>query len=216
METVTKVLYEAMFLVDSAEAASDWEGINQLISGLLEKFGAQIVSIHKWDESRLAYEVNGKSRGTYILCYFRSEGAKIQEIERAVQLSERIMRVLILNAENMRQEDIDKATPAALAVERAEAAAAASEEQEQEVAPEIKEDLDVEELVVVNAIESDIPAAKPESGEESKTEQQEVTPEIKEGLDVEESVVVDAIESDIPAAKPESEEESETEQQEEE
>ena len=214
METVTKVLYEAMFLVDSAEAASDWEGINQLISGLLEKFGAEIVSSRKWDECRLAYDVNGKSRGTYILCYFRSEGAKIQEIERAVQLSERIMRVLILNAERMTQEDLEKTTPAALAVERAEAAAAASEEQE--VAPEIKEDLDVEESVVVDAIESDIPADKPESGEESETEQQEVTPEVKEDLDVEKSVVVDAVESDVPADKPESGEESKTEQQEEE
>lgn len=174
METVTKVLYEAMFLVDSAEAASDWEGINQLVSGILEKFGAEIVSSRKWDECRLAYEINGKSRGTYILCYFRSEGAKIQEIERAVQLSERIMRVLILNAERMRQEDLEKATPAALVAERAEAAAAAAaEEQEQEVAPEVKEDLDVEESVVVDAIESDVPAAKPESTEESETEKKE-------------------------------------------
>ena len=214
METVTKVLYEAMFLVDSAEAASDWDGINQLILGILEKSGAQIVSSRKWSECRLAYDINGKSRGTYILCYFRIEGAKIQEIERSVQLSERIMRVLILNAEHMKQEDIDKTTPATLAAERAEMAAAAAEEQE--VTPEIKEDLDVEKSVVVDAIESEIPAAKPESVEKSETKQQEVTPEIKEDLDVEESVVVDAIESDIPAAKPESGEESKIEQQEEE
>ena len=70
METVTKVLYEAMFLVDSAEAASDWEGINQVITGILEKFDAEIVSSRKWDEAKLAYDVNGKGRGTYILCYF--------------------------------------------------------------------------------------------------------------------------------------------------
>lgn len=105
-------LYEAMFLVDSAEATADWEGINAVIRKILEKAGAEIVSIRKWDDRRLAYEINGKSRGTYILCYFRTEGGKIREIERDVHLSERIMRVLILSAEHMSQEDIEKDTPA--------------------------------------------------------------------------------------------------------
>jgi len=59
----------------------------------------------------------------YILCYFRADGEKIQEIERAVQLSERIMRVLILSAEQMTAEDIEKDTP----VTRAEREAAAGE-----------------------------------------------------------------------------------------
>ncbi len=112
METTVMKLYEAMFLVDSAEATADWEGINAVIKKILEKTGAEIVSIRKWDDRRLAYEINGKSRGTYILCYFRTEGGRIREIERDVQLSERIMRVLILSVEHMSQEDIEKDTPA--------------------------------------------------------------------------------------------------------
>jgi len=102
-------LYEAMFLVDSDEAASDWEGVNDVIQKMVLKADAEIVSIKKWDERRLAYEIKGKSRGTYILCYFRADGQKIHEIERAVQLSERIMRVLILRTEGMGQEDIESA-----------------------------------------------------------------------------------------------------------
>ena len=111
METTVMKLYEAMFLVDSAEATADWEGINALIRGMLEKIGAEIVSMRKWDDRRLAYEIRGKSRGTYILCYFRAEGGRIREIERDVQLSERIIRVLILSAEHMSQEDIEKDAP---------------------------------------------------------------------------------------------------------
>jgi small subunit ribosomal protein S6 len=111
---VNKKLYEAMFLVDSAEAAGDWDGVNGAIRKILERAGAEIVSIRKWDERKLAYDINGKSRGTYILCYFRVDGVRIREIERDVQLSERIMRVLILCAEHMSQEDIEKDTPALL------------------------------------------------------------------------------------------------------
>jgi small subunit ribosomal protein S6 len=100
-------LYEAMFLVDSAEAATDWDGITAVIKNILGKAGAEIVSLRKWDERKLAYEISGKGKGTYILCYFRAEGGKIRDIERDIQLSERIMRVLILCAEH-RQADIER------------------------------------------------------------------------------------------------------------
>lgn len=116
METVAKKnLYEGMFLVDSAEAGTDWDGVVGTIRKMLEKAKAEIVSIRKWDDRRLAYDIRGVSRGTYIICYFRVDGQKIQDIEKSVQLSERIMRVLILNAEHMTAEDIEKDTPAARA-----------------------------------------------------------------------------------------------------
>ena len=116
METVAKKnLYEGMFLVDSAEAATDWDGMIATITKMLEKAKAEIVSIKKWDDRRLAYDIRGVSRGTYILAYFRAEGQKVQEIEKSVQLSERIIRVLILNAEKMSAEDMAKETPAARA-----------------------------------------------------------------------------------------------------
>jgi small subunit ribosomal protein S6 len=104
-----------MFLIDSAHAASDWDGVISAITRTLERVEAEIVSINKWDDRKLAYPVDGKTRGTYILCYFRVDGRKIKEIEKAVQLSEQIMRVLILNAERMTKEDIEKETPAAKA-----------------------------------------------------------------------------------------------------
>lgn len=113
METVAKKnLYEGMFLVDSAEAGTNWDGVIGTIRKILERAKAEIVSIRKWDDRRLAYDIRGVSRGTYILCYFRADGQKIQDIEKSVQLSERIMRVLILNAEHMTAEEMEKDTPA--------------------------------------------------------------------------------------------------------
>ncbi len=106
-----KKLYEAMFLVDSAEAAADWDGVNATIKRVLERAGAEIVSIRKWEDRWLAYQIGGKNRGLYILSYFRAEGGRIREIERDVQLSERIMRVLILSAEHLTEDDIVRDTP---------------------------------------------------------------------------------------------------------
>jgi small subunit ribosomal protein S6 len=113
LETVAKnKLYEGMFLVDSAQAGADWDGVMAAIRTILEKAEAEIVSINKWDDRRLAYNIKGKTRGVYILSYFRADGGRIRNIEKAVQLSERIMRVLILSAERLRPEDIEKDTPA--------------------------------------------------------------------------------------------------------
>lgn len=113
LETVmTKKLYEGMFLVDSARAGSDWDGINAAIKKILERAEAEIISIRKWDDRRLAYEIKHVGRGTYILVYFRADGQKISGIEKAVQLSDHILRVLILNAEHMTAEDMEKDTPA--------------------------------------------------------------------------------------------------------
>jgi small subunit ribosomal protein S6 len=117
-----------MFLVDSALAASDWEGTLELIKNILEKSDAEVVSLKKWDERKLAYEINKKSRGTYILCYFNAPGDKIRDIERSVKISEKIMRVLILNTEPMSQEDIDRETPLMAAERKAAEAAAAAEQ----------------------------------------------------------------------------------------
>ena len=106
METVVRKLYEAMFLVDSAQA-QNWDAIITTITTILEKAEAEIVSIKKWDDRKLAYEINGKTRGTYVLCYFRADGERIRDIERDVQLSERIMRVLILSPETREKQDIE-------------------------------------------------------------------------------------------------------------
>ncbi len=101
-----------MFLVDTAKAAADWNGVINTITKMLQKVDAEIVSIRKWDERKLAYPIKGQTRGTYILCYFRVDGRNVQDIEKAVRLSEQVIRVLILSAEHMTAEDIERDTPA--------------------------------------------------------------------------------------------------------
>jgi small subunit ribosomal protein S6 len=108
LETVVKRLYEAMFLVDSAQAAADWEGTLSVIKNILQRADAEIVSLRKWQERKLAYDIDRKSRGTYILCYFNADGRRIGGIEKDVQLSEKVMRVLVLTTEKRPAEMIER------------------------------------------------------------------------------------------------------------
>jgi len=127
LETEVKRLYEGMFLVDSGLAASDWGGVIESVEKVLARADAETVSLQKWDERSLAYDVVGKSRGTYILTYFHADPGRISGIERDVQLSESLMRVLVLRTDRMGHGDIDKKTPAQKVEEAVAAAAAAAE-----------------------------------------------------------------------------------------
>ena len=111
-------LYEGLFLVDSADAAADWSVVTGAVEKILSRAGAEVVSLNKWDERKLAYDMKGKARGTYILSYFNCDPGRIGAIERDVQLSEQILRVMILTTEKMSESDVGKDTPAAL-VEKA-------------------------------------------------------------------------------------------------
>lgn len=108
METMTKKLYEAMFLIDSAQAGSDWDGTLAAVKRVLERAEAEIEYLEKWVDRRLAFEIAHKARGTYILCYFRAAGSKIAGIEKDVNLSEQIMRVLILTAEDRPGDSVQR------------------------------------------------------------------------------------------------------------
>jgi small subunit ribosomal protein S6 len=103
-----KRLYEGMFLVDSAQAAADWDGTLAVIDNVLKRADAEVVVMRKWGERKLAYDIDRKSRGTYVLCYFRADGRRIRGIEKDVQLSEKIMRVLILTTEGRPPELIER------------------------------------------------------------------------------------------------------------
>ncbi|MDO8886837.1 30S ribosomal protein S6, partial [Candidatus Oleimmundimicrobium sp.] len=82
------------------------------ITAQIEKRGGEIVTLKKWDERQLAYEIDGKTRGTYILVYFNCEPASIASIERDNNLSEDIMRAMILRADFIASpEQMDKKAP---------------------------------------------------------------------------------------------------------
>lgn len=103
-----KRLYEGMFLVDSALATGDWDGTMATIENILRRADAEVVAIRKWGERKLTYDIDHKSRGTYILTYFKADGRRISGIEKDVQLSEKVMRCLILTTEKRPPELIEQ------------------------------------------------------------------------------------------------------------
>lgn len=88
--------YEGMFLLDSTKAAVSWDDSVRQVHDILAKHQAEIVASRHWDERRLAYAVEGHKKGSYLLTFFRAEGARIKEIEADCRLSDLVLRDLIL------------------------------------------------------------------------------------------------------------------------
>ncbi len=110
--------YEAMFLFDPTFGSS-LENCEAEIRRILGRAEAEIVFCKRWDERRLAYKIKGRKRGLYVLVYFKSHPSKITAMERDAQLSEHVLRLLVLRADETTPEMMEQATVAR--VEAAEA-----------------------------------------------------------------------------------------------
>ena len=85
--------YEVLYIID---ADLGEEGINALV----EKFKAMVeaegtlLNIDLWGKRRLAYLVNDKPEGYYVLMNFESKPEFPAEMERVMKITEGVMRCL--------------------------------------------------------------------------------------------------------------------------
>lgn len=100
----TNKLYEGMFLFDSNLAARDWPGLEGHVQDLLSKNGAELVYSERWPDRKLMYEIKRCKKGTHYLTYFRAPPGAIQGIKRDCELSERVLRLLVVHDENLESE----------------------------------------------------------------------------------------------------------------
>ncbi len=157
-------LYEAMFLVDSSRASAQPDQTLSAVREILTKREVEVLHLRKWDDRKLAYEIGRHKRGTYYLSYFRSDGMTNKAIERDCQLSETVMRILILRADHMTEEDVEKLTaPAVKPADVKPAAAAAATTAPAVETPAVAEVAVEEAVEAVEVVEAvvEAPAAEP-------------------------------------------------------
>jgi ribosomal protein S6 len=88
--------YEGFFLIDNNRANQAWDDVVGHIGELVGKHSGSIVKTLRWDERKLAFEIKGHRRGTYALLYFDIDPEQIEPLRRDFQLSDEIMRSVIV------------------------------------------------------------------------------------------------------------------------
>ena len=137
--------YECMFIINCASG-------DDAAKATVEKFtstitaNAEIVEVAGWGRRRLAYPLDDRNEGSYMVYTFKSEGEFPAELQRLANIDESVMRCMVLRLE------YDAAEAAAKKVAAAEAAAAAAEAAAKAAAEAAAaEAVEVEETVAADA-----------------------------------------------------------------
>ena len=144
MSTATKTTirqYEGMFLFPQAVTA-DLAAASDHVRESITRHGGEIVSLVKWDERRLAFDIKSNKRGVYFLAYFTATTSAIVSIERDCTLYELMLRAMIVKADHLSMEQMQDAVGQARLVMEAKLRKQTNEaaENEGENAPNIMMD----------------------------------------------------------------------------
>lgn len=165
--------YEGMLLLDNRFASRDWVDCESDIGEMLAKHGGSVLRARRWGERKLAYEIKGHKRATYMLVYFQMPPSNISHLLRDFELSENVIRNLIRHREPEKMEELleaDEAEVARLEQEALETpetgtTVAAEEQAAEEPAAEGGAETPAE---AEASAEAEAPAEEPAASEESK------------------------------------------------
>ena len=91
--------YEVMYVIDAALEDSARIELIDRFSELVKKNGGEIDRVDEWGKRRLAYAINYKTEGYYVLMYIKAPSELPKELERNFQISDKILRSLIIRYE---------------------------------------------------------------------------------------------------------------------
>ena len=87
--------YETLFVVDCSLGEDTVKELVNKFTTLIADNGA-IDSVDEWGKRRLAYPINDKNDGYYVLVNFKSEGSFTAELERIFGITEGILRSIVI------------------------------------------------------------------------------------------------------------------------
>ncbi len=91
--------YEVMYVIDTAlEDQARTEVVNRF-SGIVENNGGKVERVDEWGKRRLAYPINYKTEGYYVLMYMSAPADLPRELERNFKISDAILRYLVTRLE---------------------------------------------------------------------------------------------------------------------
>lgn len=103
-------LYEGMFLLDNDVVRAGWNDAKTALQGALEKHGAKLRTLRRWDERALAYPIRGKRRGTFLLSYFELPADGMTMLTRDLEIREDLLRYLMLRVDEVPEGEDEAAT----------------------------------------------------------------------------------------------------------
>ena len=87
--------YEMLYVLDASLADEAKESFVSKFEAIVSDNGGKVVSTDKWGVKKLAYPINYKNDGYYVLMTFEAEAAVVKELDRIAGLSTEVLRRMI-------------------------------------------------------------------------------------------------------------------------
>lgn len=87
-------IYEQLFIVRPEATQEDIDGFAEQIQGVITGAGGKVEKLEKWGLRKLAYRVEKRNEGYYVLLQFSAGADVVKEIERRFRVSDLVMKYL--------------------------------------------------------------------------------------------------------------------------
>lgn len=94
-----QIVYETMYILRSDLGEEQVEQAIAKYQNLIQEQGAENIEIQHRGKRRLAYEINRQREGVYVQMNYQAPGKVIAPLERAMRLSEDVIRYLTIKQE---------------------------------------------------------------------------------------------------------------------
>jgi small subunit ribosomal protein S6 len=98
-----KRTYEVIFIVDPDTADDEVMRLSEGVQKIITTQGGSITKTEMMGKRQLAYEINHKKDGTYVLLEVEGSGAEIAEVERRMRVNDQILRYMTVRVDEMRR-----------------------------------------------------------------------------------------------------------------
>ena len=88
--------YEMMYIIDAALEDAPRKELIEKVSAQIAANGGVVEKVDEWGKRRLAYAINYKTEGYYVLVNFSAESEVPHEMERLLQINEQVLRYLVI------------------------------------------------------------------------------------------------------------------------
>ena len=93
----TAPMYELMYIINPVLAEEQTKEIVQRVTAYLSDNGADVVQVNETGSQRLAYPIEKKRNGYYVIVNFRlANPVALPKLERALRINDDVMRHLVL------------------------------------------------------------------------------------------------------------------------
>ena len=87
--------YETLFVISPELSEEDTKALVEKFTGLIAENG-ELGEVSEWGRRRLAYPINYKTEGYYVLVNFKSEPSFPAELERIFGITDGILREIVV------------------------------------------------------------------------------------------------------------------------